>query len=410
MRVVIIGGGFGGLHAAMRIRGSAAEVTLVDRRNFHLFQPLLYQVATGGLSPGNIAVPLRHILRRHRNVRVLLGEATGFDLERREVNVLASGVPRTLPYDRLVVAAGMRTDYRGNDAWEARAPGLKSVEDAVGLRGRILTAFEAAENALDAAEQDALLTFVVVGGGPTGVELAGALGEIARFTLRREFRSIDPSRARILLVEMGPRVLGGFPERLSAAAARDLARLSVDVRTSTGVKEIAEGTVVLARDGATEVVLARTVVWAAGVRASPLGAMLGAETDRAGRVKVNPDLSLPGRPEIFVIGDLAATGFPGLAPVAMQMGDYVARRILGRAEAAFRYRNRGTMAVIGRAAAVADFGRLRLTGFPAWLAWLFVHLVNLVLFGNKVLVLCQWAWNYLTFGRSARIITDRGRE
>ncbi|MCK6459827.1 MAG: FAD-dependent oxidoreductase, partial [Planctomycetes bacterium] len=231
--MVIIGGGFGGLHAAMRFRGAPVDVTLVDRRNFHLFQPLLYQVATGGLSPGNIAVPLRHILRRHRNVRVLLGEATGFDLERREVSVVASGVARTLPYDRLVVATGMRTDYRGNDAWEKRAPGLKTVEDAVGLRGRILSAFEAAENALDPAEQEAFLTFVVVGGGPTGVELAGALSEIARFTLRREFRSIDPSRARILLVEMGPRVLGSFPERLSAAAARDLRRLSVDVRTST---------------------------------------------------------------------------------------------------------------------------------------------------------------------------------
>ncbi|HEX5137477.1 MAG TPA: NAD(P)/FAD-dependent oxidoreductase [Planctomycetota bacterium] len=407
-RVVIIGGGFGGLHAALRLRGPV-EVTLVDRRNFHLFQPLLYQVATGGLSPGNIAVPLRHILRRHRNVRVLLGEATGFDLARREVAVVASGAARALPYDRLVVAAGMRTDYHGHDAWEARAPGLKSVEDAVGLRRRILTAFEAAESAHDPADVEELLTFVVVGGGPTGVELAGTLGEIARFTLRHEFRSIDPARARILLVELGPRVLPGFPETLSAAAARGLSRLRVDVRTSTGVREIDDRTVVLAHEGQTEVVRARNVVWAAGVRASPLGAMLQAGTDRAGRVKVNPDLSLPGRPEVFVIGDLAATGLPGLAPVAIQMGEYVARRILGKAPDVFRYKDRGTMAVIGRASAVADFGRVRLTGYPAWLAWLFVHLVQLVLFANKLLVLLQWAWNYLTFGRSARIITHEGK-
>ncbi|MFI5402719.1 MAG: NAD(P)/FAD-dependent oxidoreductase [Planctomycetota bacterium] len=384
--MVILGGGFGGLHAALRLRHPSMEVTLVDRRNFHLFQPLLYQVATGGLSPGNIAVPLRHILRRRPNVRVLLGDVTAIDTARREVAV--AGAARVIPYDKLVVATGMRHDYHGHDAWAGHAPGLKTVEDAIGIRRRILT-------------------FVIVGGGPTGVELAGTLAEIARSTLRHEFRSIDPRRARIVLVEGGPRILGSFPERLSARAARDLERLGVEVRTSTRVKEIREGTVEL--EGG-EALRARTVVWAAGVRASPVGAMLGAELDRLGRVKVEGDLSLAHRPEVFVIGDLASTGLPGLAPVAIQMGEYVARRILGREQAPFRYRSRGTMAVIGRAAAVADFGRVRLTGYPAWLAWLFVHLVQLVLFGNKVLVLCQWAWNYLTFGRPARIITEQGRE
>jgi len=414
-RVVIIGGGFGGLRAALGLRHPSVEVTLIDRRNFHLFQPLLYQVATGGLSPGNIAVPLRHVLRRHPNVRVLLGEVIGIDVERREVEVAAATLDgpqgaRTVPYDRLVVATGMRHDYRGHDAWEARAPGLKSIEDAIAIRRRILLAFEAAEHAESPLQVDPLLTFVIVGGGPTGVELAGTLAEIARATLRHEFRSIDPRRARILLVEGGPRVLGSFPEPLSARAARDLARLGIELRTSTRVKEIGEGQVELEHGGVTETIRAKTVVWAAGVRASPIGAMLGAEVDRIGRVKVNEDLSVPGRPEIFVIGDLASTGLPGLAPVAMQMGEHVARRILGRASGPFRYRDRGTMAVIGRAAAVADFGRVRLTGYAAWLAWLFVHLVQLVLFGNKVLVLCQWAWNYLTFGRPARIITERGRE
>ncbi len=415
MRVVILGGGFGGLRAALGLRHPSVEVTLVDRRNFHLFQPLLYQVATGGLSPGNIAVPLRHILRRHPNVRVVLGDVTGIDVEGRQVTIAAAalgGSPdaRTIPYDRLVVATGMRHDYRGHDAWEARAPGLKSIEDAIAIRRRILLAFEAAEHAESPLQVDQLLTFVVVGGGPTGVELAGTLAEIARATLRHEFRSIDPRRARILLVEGGPRVLGSFPARLSARAARDLARLGIEVRTSTRVNQIGEGLVELEHGGATETIRARTVVWAAGVRASPVGAMLGAELDPLGRVKVSEDLSVPGRPEIFVIGDLASTGLPGLAPVAMQMGMHVARRILGRGPVAFRYRDRGVMAVIGRAAAVADFGRVRLTGYPAWLAWLFVHLVHLVLFGNKVLVLCQWAWNYLTFGRPARIITEQGRE
>jgi NADH dehydrogenase len=400
--VVIIGGGFGGLHAALRLRHPSVEVTLIDRRNFHLFQPLLYQVATGGLSPGNIAVPLRHILRRRPNVRVLLGDVTGIDTARREVTVAGAGL--VIPYDKLVVATGMRHDYHGHDAWAAHAPGLKTVEDAIGIRRRILLAFEEAEGR---GEEEGLLTFVIVGGGPTGVELAGTLAEIARSTLRHEFRSIDPRRARIVLVEGGPRILGSFPERLSARAARDLERLGVEVRTSTRVKDIREGTVEL--EGG-EAIRARTVVWAAGVRASPVGAMLGAELDRLGRVKVEGDLSLALRPEVFVIGDLASTAFKGLAPVAIQMGEYVARRILGREQAPFRYRDRGTMAVIGRAAAVADFGRVQITGYPAWLAWLFVHLVQLVLFGNKVLVLCQWAWNYLTFGRPARIITEQGRE
>ena len=417
-RVVIVGGGFGGLYTARRLRRLAVDVTVLDRRNFHLFQPLLYQVATGALSPANIAAPLRAILKRSRNTRVLLEEVTGFDVARRRV-LTAGGA---FGYDFLIVAAGARHHYFGHDDWESAAPGLKTLEDAVEMRRRILLAFERAETAADPAERRALLTFVVVGAGPTGVELAGAVGEIARHTLRREFRAIDPSEARILLVEGGPRVLPTYPPELSAKAGKALAALGVDVSVETTVTDVREAAVTLSRAGASETITARTILWAAGVAASPLAAALasatGGKTDRAGRIAVNPDLTLPSHPEIFVLGDMATLAddagrpLPGVAPVAMQQGRYVARvlaaRLAGRpAPAPFRYRDKGGLATIGRGRAVADFGFLRLAGYPAWLAWLFIHLMYLVQFGNRVLTLVQWAWNYVTWNRSARLITGR---
>ncbi len=415
-RVVIVGGGFGGLSTARRLRPLPVEVTLLDRRNFHLFQPLLYQVATGALSPANIAAPLRAILKRSRNTRVLLEDVTGVDIAGRRV-LTASG---EFSYDILVVAAGVRHHYFGHDDWEPAAPGLKTLEDAVEMRRRILLSFERAETTADPAERRALLTFVIVGAGPTGVELAGALGEIARHTLRREFRAIDPSDARILLVEGGPRVLPAYPPELSAKAQKALAALGVDVAVDTSVTDVSEAAVTVSRAGAPETIEARTILWAAGVAASPLAAALasatGAKTDRAGRIAVNPDLTLPGHPEIFVLGDMAALTddagrpLPGVAPVAMQQGRYVARvlaaRLAGRPPSApFRYRDRGSMATIGRGRAVADLGFLRIAGYPAWLAWLFIHLMYLVQFGNRVLTLVQWAWNYVTWNRSARLIT-----
>ncbi|MFI5119222.1 MAG: NAD(P)/FAD-dependent oxidoreductase [Thermoanaerobaculia bacterium] len=415
-RVVIVGGGFGGLYTARRLRSLPVEVTVLDRRNFHLFQPLLYQVATGALSPANIAAPLRAILKRSGNTRVLLEDVTGIDVALRRV-LTATG---QFPYDILVVAAGARHHYFGHDEWEAAAPGLKTLEDAVDMRRRILLAFERAETAADTEERRALLTFVIVGAGPTGVELAGALGEIARHTLRREFRAIDPSEARILLVEGGPRVLPAYPPELSAKAQKALAALGVEVAVDTSVTDVRESAVTLSRAGTTETIAARTILWAAGVAASPLAAALasatGAKTDRAGRIAVGPDLTLPGHPEIFVLGDMvtladdAGRPLPGVAPVAMQQGRYVARvlaaRLAGRpASAPFRYRNKGNMATIGRGRAVADLGLLRIAGYPAWLAWLFIHLMYLVQFGNRVLTLIQWAWNYVTWNRSARLIT-----
>jgi NADH dehydrogenase len=415
-RIVLVGGGFGGLTTTRRLRSLPVDVTLLDRRNFHLFQPLLYQVATGALSPANIAAPLRAILKRSRNTRVLLADVTGFDVARRSV-VTTSGA---FPYDTLVVAAGVRHQYFGHDEWESEAPGLKTLEDAVEMRRRILLAFERAETETDAAERRALLTFVIVGAGPTGAELAGALGEIARHTLRREFRTIDPAEARVLLVEGGARVLAAYPPGLSAKAESSLASLGVETVLHATVTAVKGGRVTISRAGEPATIEARTILWAAGVAASPLAAALaaatGAPTDRAGRIAVGEDLTLPGHPEIFALGDMVALSdekgrpLPGVAPVAMQQGRYVARaiagRLAGRATAKpFRYRDRGSMATIGRGRAIAHLGFLRLAGYPAWLAWLFIHLMYLVQFGNRVLILVQWAWNYLTWNRSARLIT-----
>lgn len=415
-KVVIIGGGFGGLYAAISLRGSPVEVTLIDRRNFHLFQPLLYQVATGGLSPANIAAPLRSVLKRQSNARVILGEVTGFDVERKQVRLEAQAVP----YDTLIVATGSRHHYFGHEEWAERAPGLKTVEDATKIRARILKAFERAEIEPDAGRVRAWLTFVIVGGGPTGVELAGALAEIAHDTLRRDFRRINPADAKILLIEGTDRLLPSFPEELSAAAQRSVERLGVTVLHRTMVDEIGEDKVVLKSAGQVTEVQANTVLWAAGVQASPLGLKLasatGVETDRAGRVMVRPDLTLPGQESIFVIGDLAHSvgrdgkALPGVAQVAIQQGRYAARQIEARFHSAtlppFAYRDLGNMATIGRAAAVADFGWLRLSGYPAWILWLFIHLMWLVQFDNRLLVMLQWSWNYFTRNRAARLITN----
>ena len=414
-RVVIIGGGFGGLSVARRLRGAPVQITLIDRRNFHLFQPLLYQVAVGALSPANIAVPLRAILKRQRNAHVLLGEATDIDVIHRRVMLSDGGVE----YDTLIVAAGARHHYFGNDQFESLAPGLKTVEDATEIRRRILLAFEAAERESDPVRQQALLTFVIVGAGPTGVELAGAIGELAHHTLRDNFRNVNPADARILLLEGADRVLPPYVPELSEKAAKALERLRVTVRTGTVVTDIQPGCVTVRTKGHDETIPTHTVLWAAGVLASPLGRVLadatGATLDRAGRVLVEPDLTLPGHPEIFVIGDLAtindASGkpVPGIAPVAMQQGRYVADlirvRLRGETLPPFAYRDRGSMATIGRAAAVVDLGWVRFSGFFAWLTWLFVHLMYLIEFGNRVLVLMQWAWNYFTRNRSARLIT-----
>ncbi|HEY3349529.1 MAG TPA: NAD(P)/FAD-dependent oxidoreductase [Thermoanaerobaculia bacterium] len=417
-RILIVGGGFAGLYTARALRHAAADVTLVDRRNFHLFQPLLYQVATGALSPANIAAPLRSIVKDQRNTRVLLADVSGFDLPRKVARTDAGEIP----YDLLVVATGATHSYFGHDAWERWAPGLKTLEDATEMRRRILLAFEEAEVATDPARRQTLLTFVIVGAGPTGAELAGALAEIAGRTLRDDFRTIDPAEARILLVEAGPRVLATYPEYLSEKARAQLASLGVDVRLGAAVTDVRDGAVDVAHAGRVETIEAATVLWAAGVAASPLGAALaraaGAETDRAGRVRIAPDLTLPGHAEIFVIGDLmtfaGADGktLPGVAPVAMQQGRHVARTILARfagrpGPAGFEYHDRGSMATIGRGRAVADLGFVRFAGYPAWLAWLFIHLMYLVQFGNRVLILVQWAWSYLTWNRSARLITGR---
>ena len=418
-RVVIVGGGFGGLHAARALRRAQVEVTVVDRRNFHLFQPLLYQVATGSLSPANIAAPIRNILKGQRNVRVLLGEAVGVDAASRRL-LLSDG---EVPYDSLIVATGTHHHYFGHEEWERLAPGLKTIEDATRMRGRILLAFERAERETESERIRALLTFVLVGGGPTGVELAGALAEIARDTLAHEFDAIDPAHARILLVEGAERILPTYPPDLSAKALAALARLGVEVWTGARVTDIRSDGVTLARGEVQEWLPTGTVLWAAGVQGSPLGGALaratGVAADRSGRVAVGPDLAIPGHPEILVIGDLAhcrgETGqpLPGVAQVAMQQGAYAARRIqdrlAGRPTPPFRYRDYGSMATIGRHAAVAEIVGIRFAGYLAWLAWLFIHLMQLVQFQNRLLVFLQWAWGYFTYNRAARLITETER-
>lgn len=400
-RIVIVGGGFAGLTAAQRLKRAEADITLIDRTNHHLFQPLLYQVATGGLSPADIASPIRYILRRQKNVRVIE------DTLRKVDPGFVTTDSGEIPFDSLVVATGAAHHYFGNDDWEQHAPGLKSLPDATRLRAEILEAFEAAERT---GSND--LTFLVVGGGPTGVEMAGAIAEMARHTLRRDFRAIDPAAARVLLVEAGSRILPAFPEKLSRKAEQQLVRLGAEVMTGWSVTELDRGRAVLVRGEERQVLRTQAAVWAAGVRASSAGAALvplGAELDRAGRVLVRPDLTIPGYDNIYVIGDLAAVEndgglVPGVAPAAMQMGRYVADRIRGRMDAPFRYRNKGNLATIGRSSGVADFGKIRFSGFPAWAAWLGIHIFFLIGFQNRILVMIQWTWNYITRNRSARLV------
>ncbi len=410
--IVIIGGGFGGLSAAKALAGADVRVTLLDRRNHHVFQPLLYQVATATLSPGDIGAPIRWILRRARNVRVLLGEVQGVDVAARRV-ALVDGT--TVDYDFLIVATGARHAYFGRDEWERWAPGLKTLDDALIVRRRILLAFERAEREADPARRRALLTFVLVGGGPTGVELAGTLVEIARQTLRDEFKTIDTAGARIVIVEAGPTILSSFREDLRAAARRSLVRFGVEIREQTRVTGIDADGVDLEGPSGPERLTAGTVVWAAGVAASPLVRTLGAPVDRAGRAIVESDLSIPGHPEVFVVGDAAAflhqggTPLPGVAQPAMQGARHAARTILarlrGEAPRPFVYRDLGNMAIVGRASAIADLGWVRLTGLVGWLSWLFLHIVMLIGFRNRIIVLFEWALAYLTFQRGARLIT-----
>ena len=405
-RVVIVGGGFAGLTAARDLARAPVEITLVDRRNHHLFQPLLYQVATAGLNPSDIASPIRRILRRQMNARVLLAEARSVDLATKLIT-LDEG---TLPFDFLIVATGARHSYFGHDEWAVNAPGLKSVGDALEIRRRVLSAFELAERADDPDERKAWLTFVVVGAGPTGVELSGALCEIARYALARDFRTIKPAEARIVLLEGTDRVLPSYPPDLSEKARLQLAALGVDVRTKRIVTSIdAEGV-----DIGSDRIVARTVLWAAGVTGSGFGRSLGAPLDRAGRVLVEPDLSIPGHPRVFVVGDLAnlkqdGALIPGVAPAAMQEGKHAARNVLrilhGLPTTPFRYRDKGSLATIGRSAAVANFGRIHLSGAVAWLAWLLIHLLFLVGFRNRALVLFEWAWSFVSYDRGARLIT-----
>jgi NADH dehydrogenase len=424
-RVVVVGGGFGGLQSVLKLRRAPVEVTLVDRRNFHLFQPLTYQVATGALSPGEIAYPLRAIFKRNPNVRVLMAEVADIDLQARELHLRPAAdvpAPPTIPYDTLIVAGGSRYSYFGHDDWREHAAEVKSLESALILRTRLLSAFEAAEADSDPRRRAAWLTFMVVGAGPTGVEMAGQIGELARDTLRRDFRTIDPRTARILLVEAADRVLTSFPPSLSAKAARSLQKLGVTVLTRRTVVGIdAESATIDDGSGKSERIPSRTVIWAAGVTASGLAARLaeltGAERDRAGRVTVEPDLTLPGHPEVFALGDMvrvrdaesAAVALPGLAPVAMQQGRYAAKvvraRLRSQGTSPFRYRDKGNLATIGRAAAVADIKGLRLSGLIAWITWLVVHLWYLVGFQNRLLVIIRWTFSFVTHGRGARLIT-----
>lgn len=411
--VVIVGGGFAGLWATRALASAPVRITLVDRGNHHLFQPLLYQVATAGLSAPDIAAPLRHILRRQKNVEVRMATVTGIDADAKRV-LLDDGA--SLDFDYLLLASGAKHAYFGNDHWAAHAPGLKTLDDALDLRRRLLVAFERAEAATDPAEREAWLNFAIVGGGPTGVELAGTLAEIARHTLKGEFRNIDPAQARVRLVEAGPRVLAAFPEALSEQARRQLEKLGVEVSTGTPVRDInADGYVL-----GDAFVPAKTVVWAAGVAASPLGKLLGVPLDRAGRVQVQPDLGVPGHPDIFVAGDLAslmqASGkpVPGVAPAAKQMGALVARniraRLAGAAASAFAYKDYGNLATIGRMAAVVDLGRLRFSGVLAWWFWLVMHVFFLIGFSNRIVVLLNWWWAYWSYQRAARIVLYDGRD
>ncbi len=408
--VVIIGGGFGGLYAARALKRAPVQVTLLDRRNHHLFQPLLYQVAMAALSPGDIASPIRWILRRQRNVDVLLAEAVSVDPAARTIQ-LTDG---SITYDYLIVATGATHAYFGNDHWRQTAPGLKTLEDALDIRRRMLLAFERAEREPDPARQKTLLTFVMIGGGPTGVEMAGALAEMSRQSLAQDFRHINPGSARVVLVEGGPSILSAFPESLRKAAHDDLVKLGVEVRTNSIVTEVEDGRVRIGK----ETIDAATILWTAGVAASPLGASLGAPLDRAGRVRINLDLTVPGHPDVFVIGDLATLNgpdgrpLPGVAQVAIQMGRHAAKQIVRSIEKQplrpFRYRDLGNMATIGRASAIADFGTFRMSGVLAWLAWLFVHIMNLIGFRNRVVVLVQWAWAYFSYQRAIRLITGEG--
>jgi NADH dehydrogenase len=419
-RVVVVGGGFGGLQAVQSLRRAPVEVTLVDSRNYHLFQPLTYEVATGALSPGEIAYPLRSIFKRSRNVHVLLAEVTDFDLDAREVHLRSvEGIPApaSIPYDTLIVAGGSQYSYFGHDDWREYAAEVKSLESALVARSRLLGAFEAAETERDPERRAAWLTFVVVGAGPTGVEMAGQIAELARDTLPKEFRNADPRTARILLVEAADRVLTSFPPRLSAKAARSLEKIGVTVLTGHTVTEIDAEGVTLNGGASSERIASHNVIWAAGVMASRLawrlGELTGAERDAAGRLTVEPDLTLPGHPEVFAIGDMVRLHdgvLPGVAPVAMQQGRYAAevvqKRLSGEATPPFRYHDKGNLATIGRAAAVADIRGLELSGFVAWVTWLVVHLWYLVGFQNRVLVIIRWSVSFVTHGRGARLITE----
>jgi NADH dehydrogenase len=410
--IVIAGGGFGGLYAARALRHAPVRVTLLDRKNHHTFQPLLYQVATAALSPGDIASPIRWILRHQPNVEVQLAELRSVDVARRTV-ILTDG---EMTYDYLILATGSTHAYFGHDEWRKAAPGLKSLEDALEIRRRVLIAFERAEREADPSKRRALLTFIVVGGGATGVELAGALAEISRQSLARNFRHFDPGSARVLLLEGGPSLLANFPETLRTAARHHLEQIGVEVRTDTVVTRVSPGEV----DAAGESIEAATILWAAGVAASPVGSTLGVPTDRAGRVLVQQDLTIPGHPEVFVAGDLASLNgpdgkpLPGVAQVAIQMGKHSARNIrrsiAGEANLPFKYVDLGNMATVGRGFAIADFGWLRLKGWIAWLAWLFVHIMNLIGFRNRLVVLVQWAWAYFSYQRAIRLITGSDPE
>ena len=407
--VVVLGGGFGGLYAAKALKDAPVRVTVVDRRNHHLFQPMLYQVATAGLNPSDIASPIRSILRRSRNTDVLLAEAARVDVDHRTVTMTDGD---TLKYDYLIVATGAHHSYFGHDEWEPLAPGLKNLEDALEIRRRVLLAFERAERETDPVRRHGFLTFVIVGGGPTGVEMAGAVAEIRRYALKRDFRHIDPGEATVMLLEGGPRLLPAYPPSLSDAAKLELRKLGVEVRTETMVTDIRPGSVVAAG----WVIPTQTVVWAAGNTVSPLLKTLGAPLDRVGRAIVEPDCTIPHHPEVFVLGDAAAFNhdpggmLPGLCPVAIQMGEYAARTIegdlAGRSRRAFHYWDRGQLAVVGRGQAVADIWKLHFAGFLAWLIWIFVHIFFLIGFRNRVLVLLEWAWSYLTYSRGARLITE----